>query len=85
MGHECDLAILTTDDEGFWAGTTPLVLGGIPELQDPVAVVGYPTGGDNISVSVGVVSRVEPQQVRLAEHCRIARVEGDVLTLFTLS
>jgi len=24
--------------------------------------VGYPTGGDNISVSVGVVSRVEPQQ-----------------------
>ena len=27
-----------------------------------MAVVGYPTGGDNISVSVGVVSRVEPQQ-----------------------
>jgi hypothetical protein len=56
------LALLTTDDDSFWEGTTPLQLGGIPELQDPVAVIGYPTGGDNISVSVGVVSRVEPQQ-----------------------
>mmetsp|Transcript_924 Transcript_924/g.2898 ORF Transcript_924/g.2898 Transcript_924/m.2898 type:complete len:538 (+) Transcript_924:178-1791(+) len=62
VGHECDLALLTTDSEEFWEGTRPLTFGGIPELQDPVAVVGYPTGGDNISVSVGVVSRVEPQQ-----------------------
>ncbi|KAJ1484164.1 trypsin-like cysteine/serine peptidase domain-containing protein [Baffinella frigidus] len=62
VGHECDLALLTTDSEEFWKGTTSLKVSGIPELQDPVAVVGYPTGGDNISVSVGVVSRVEPQQ-----------------------
>jgi len=62
VGHECDLAVLTTDSDEFWASTQPLQFGGIPELQDPVAVVGYPTGGDNISVSVGVVSRVEPQQ-----------------------
>ena len=62
VGHECDLAVLTTDSEEFWEGTVPLRLGGIPNLQDPVAVVGYPTGGDNMSVSVGVVSRVEPQQ-----------------------
>jgi len=62
VGHECDLAMLTTDNEEFWKGTVPLTLGGIPDLQEPVAVVGYPTGGDNISVSVGVVSRVEPQQ-----------------------
>lgn len=61
VGHECDLALLTTDAPEFWEGTTALELGGIPNLQDPVAVVGYPTGGDNISVSVGVVSRVEPQ------------------------
>jgi S1-C subfamily serine protease len=30
--------------------------------QDEVSVVGYPTGGDNISVTRGIVSRVEPQQ-----------------------
>lgn len=59
---QCDLALLTTDSTEFWENTEPLKLGGIPNLQDPVAVVGYPTGGDNISVSVGVVSRVEPQQ-----------------------
>ncbi|CAI5462663.1 unnamed protein product [Closterium sp. Yama58-4] len=29
-------------------------------LQESVAVVGYPQGGDNISISMGVVSRVEP-------------------------
>jgi hypothetical protein len=28
-------------------------------LQDSVAVVGYPIGGDTISVTVGVVSRIE--------------------------
>ena len=28
-------------------------------LQDPVAVVGYPIGGDTISVTSGVVSRIE--------------------------
>jgi len=31
-------------------------------LQDDVTVVGYPMGGDNVSVTSGVVSRIEPQQ-----------------------
>jgi S1-C subfamily serine protease len=31
----------------------------VPELQDTVIVAGYPTGGDNISVTKGVVSRVD--------------------------
>jgi hypothetical protein len=29
------------------------------EFQDPVTVVGYPIGGDTISVTSGVVSRIE--------------------------
>lgn len=80
VGHECDLALLTTDAPEFWEGTTALELGGIPNLQDPVAVVGYPTGGDNISVSVGVVSRVEPQVNR---DCRRLRA-GCVLLEYLL-
>lgn len=28
-------------------------------MQDPVAVIGYPIGGDTISVTSGVVSRIE--------------------------
>jgi S1-C subfamily serine protease len=80
VGHECDLALLTTDAPEFWEGTTPLELGGIPNLQDPVAVVGYPTGGDNISVSVGVVSRVEPQ---VNCDCRRLHASGVLIGIFS--
>ncbi|KAJ6848418.1 protease Do-like 10, mitochondrial [Iris pallida] len=62
IGHECDLALLTIENEEFWEGMTFLELGDIPFLQEAVAVVGYPQGGDNISVTKGVVSRVEPTQ-----------------------
>lgn len=58
VGHECDLALLTVDEDNFWDGLQPLELGCIPHLQDKVNVVGYPTGGDNISVTQGIVSRV---------------------------
>ncbi|XP_004293434.1 PREDICTED: protease Do-like 10, mitochondrial-like [Fragaria vesca subsp. vesca] len=62
VGHECDLAILSVESDKFWEGMNPLELGDIPLLQEAVAVVGYPQGGDNISVTKGVVSRVEPTQ-----------------------
>ncbi|GMH13048.1 hypothetical protein Nepgr_014889 [Nepenthes gracilis] len=62
VGHECDLAILVVESEEFWQGMNYLEFGGIPFLQEAVAVVGYPQGGDNISVTKGVVSRVEPTQ-----------------------
>ncbi|KAG7650670.1 PDZ superfamily [Arabidopsis thaliana x Arabidopsis arenosa] len=60
VGHECDLAILEIDNDKFWEGMNPLELGDIPSMQDTVYVVGYPKGGDTISVSKGVVSRVGP-------------------------
>ncbi len=60
VGHECDLAILKVDDPAFYHNMQPLALGGLPELQDKVNVIGYPVGGDNISVTEGVVSRIEP-------------------------
>uniref|UniRef100_A0A2P2K3P0 Protease Do-like 10 n=1 Tax=Rhizophora mucronata TaxID=61149 RepID=A0A2P2K3P0_RHIMU len=62
VGHECDLAVLSVESEEFWEGMCFLELGDIPFLQEAVAVVGYPQGGDNISVTKGVVSRVEPTQ-----------------------
>uniref|UniRef100_A0A803L406 Protease Do-like PDZ domain-containing protein n=1 Tax=Chenopodium quinoa TaxID=63459 RepID=A0A803L406_CHEQI len=62
VGHECDLAVLVVENEEFWQGVNHLELGEIPFLQEAVAVVGYPQGGDNISVTKGVVSRVEPTQ-----------------------
>jgi len=59
-GHDCDLAILKVDDADFFKDLPPMELGEMPELQDKVSVLGYPIGGDNISVTEGVVSRIEP-------------------------
>lgn len=57
--HDCDLAILKVDDPAFFSGTYPLALGGIPEIESTVSVFGYPIGGDRLSVTRGVVSRVD--------------------------
>ena len=62
MAHDCDLAVLTVTDPAFWCnpnGILPLEMGEVPQLQESVLVCGYPTGGDNTSVTSGVVSRVE--------------------------
>ncbi|KAH6796469.1 DEGP protease 2 [Perilla frutescens var. hirtella] len=58
-GVECDLALLTVESKEFWEGAEPLHLGNLPNLQNGVTVVGYPLGGETISVSKGVVSRIE--------------------------
>lgn len=56
----CDFAaMLTVDDDEFWEGVSPVEFGELPALQDAVTVVGYPIGGDTISVTSGVVSRIE--------------------------
>eukprot|EP00899_Mesostigma_viride_P020103 jgi/Mesvir1/28094/Mv04681-RA.2 len=59
LGTECDLALLTVEDDEFWKDASELQFGSLPCLQDAVLVVGYPVGGDTISVTSGVVSRIE--------------------------
>ncbi|PKA52661.1 Protease Do-like 9 [Apostasia shenzhenica] len=59
IGTECDIALLTVSDDEFWEGVSPVEFGTLPALQDAVTVVGYPIGGDTISVTSGVVSRME--------------------------
>ncbi|XP_021279605.1 protease Do-like 2, chloroplastic isoform X2 [Herrania umbratica] len=58
-GVDCDIALLSVESKEFWRGAEPLRLGHLPGLQDAVTVVGYPLGGDTISVTKGVVSRIE--------------------------
>jgi S1-C subfamily serine protease len=65
VGTECDIVLLTVDDDAFWEGVAPLAFGSLPHLQDAVAVVGYPIGGDTISVTSGQASR-GPQRPRPA-------------------
>lgn len=61
VSHDADLAILTLEDKTFFEGATPLTLGDLPTTQEEVVVYGFPTGGDTLSVTKGVVSRIEHQ------------------------
>lgn len=61
-GPECDLAVLTVKDDKFWEGLEALSFGKLPALLDDVSVVGYPIGGESLSVTAGVVSRIELQE-----------------------
>ncbi len=61
IAHDCDLAILGVYDEKFFEGTKPLDFGGIPALESTVSAYGYPIGGDRLSVTTGVVSRIDFQ------------------------
>ena len=55
-----DLAILRLDDESFFEkrGSLPFA-GELPRVKDSVNVYGYPTGGTELSVTQGIVSRIE--------------------------
>lgn len=59
VAHDCDLAILEAKDSIFSEEATTLELGDVPELASPVDIIGYPIGGSKISVSRGIVSRIE--------------------------
>jgi S1-C subfamily serine protease len=59
IGFECDLALLKVEKKDFFQGTIPFPIGTLPSLGDHVSVLGFPIGGDRISVTEGVVSRIE--------------------------
>ncbi len=60
VGHDCDLAVLDVSEADFWTDTQPLPFSEtLPELDDQVVAVGYPMGGDRISLTRGVVSRID--------------------------
>ncbi|TNF48486.1 trypsin-like serine protease, partial [bacterium] len=59
VGHECDLAVLAVDDFTFFEGAMPMKLGETPLIRDSVSVYGFPLGGETVSVTQGIVSRIE--------------------------
>ena len=59
IAHDCDLAIVEVVDKAFFNNTTTLALGGVPALDSLVTVLGYPIGGDRLSVTRGIVSRID--------------------------
>lgn len=62
VAHDCDLAMLEVLDPSFLNGMRPLALGEVPKLDSTVSVFGYPLGGDRLSITRGVVSRIDFQR-----------------------
>jgi S1-C subfamily serine protease len=55
-----DLALLKLDDAKFFESHRPLVqANALPDIKDAVMVYGYPTGGTSLSITKGIVSRIE--------------------------
>jgi S1-C subfamily serine protease len=63
IAHDCDLAVLElVTPAAALSNVTPLPIGNdVPKLDTEVRVIGYPIGGERISVTRGVVSRVDYQ------------------------
>jgi S1-C subfamily serine protease len=60
VGRGVDLAILKLDDESFFDTHPPVPRASLlPEVRDAVFAYGYPTGGNSLSITKGIVSRIE--------------------------
>ncbi len=70
--HDSDLALLEIDEPQFTRGIKAAELGELPRLRDQVAVVGYPVGGDEVSITEGVVSRIEVQRYEHSQRHLLA-------------
>jgi S1-C subfamily serine protease len=55
-----DLAVLQLDDPSFFDTHPPLARANeLPQIKDAVMAYGFPTGGTSLSITKGIVSRIE--------------------------
>src|SRR5271170_526968 len=55
-----DLAVLQLDDPSFFDTHPPVARASkLPQIKDPVLAYGFPTGGSSLSITKGIVSRIE--------------------------
>jgi S1-C subfamily serine protease len=55
-----DLAVLQLDDPSFFDGHPPVARAlKLPQIKDSVLAYGFPTGGSSLSITKGIVSRIE--------------------------
>jgi S1-C subfamily serine protease len=60
MAPGIDLAVLKLDDESFFDSRPPLPrASALPQIKDAVLAYGFPTGGASLSITRGIVSRIE--------------------------
>lgn len=79
ISHESDLALLRTKDATAYKDIQPLQLGDLPKTQQQVEVYGFPIGGNTLSVTRGVVSRIEKQNyVHTGENLMAVQVDAAI-------
>ena len=61
VAHDIDLAVIKVEDPDFYKGMKPLDFGPLPKVRSQVITYGFPAGGQQISYTRGVVSRIEVQ------------------------
>lgn len=61
IAHDCDLALLSVEDFSDFESFPTFEFGEVPKLESQVRVIGYPIGGERLSVTRGVVSRIDFQ------------------------
>jgi S1-C subfamily serine protease len=59
VGNDCDLAVLRVADAAFARGLHPLAFGALPRSGTRVNTYGFPLGGQDVSSTAGIVSRIE--------------------------
>lgn len=59
ISPEVDMALLTVENS-FWSDVPIVPLGICPKKGEEISVVGFPNGGENASITKGIVSRVLP-------------------------
>ncbi len=60
MAPGIDLAVLQLDDPTFFDSHPPVTRASkLPRIKDAVLAYGFPTGGNSLSITKGIVSRIE--------------------------
>jgi S1-C subfamily serine protease len=68
IGNDCDLAILNVKEPEFWENSKPLNIGRMTGIEKRVKVLGFPVGGDEMSTTKGIVSRIQVDTYEQAEQ-----------------
>ena len=77
--HSYDLALLKVVDNDFFKHAEPLEIDGLPSLRSRVSVYGFPTGGETISITEGIVSRIEVDfYVHSSERYLLVQVDAAI-------
>ncbi|MBI5884194.1 MAG: trypsin-like peptidase domain-containing protein [Elusimicrobia bacterium] len=59
VAHDAELAVLKVEDPSFFKDTRSLELGDLPRQRDSATVYGFPEGGEELSITEGIISRIE--------------------------